>query len=85
MKILIENTCVILRSKAREVVSAALGLLKVILSVFPNTSLAQFLQDIVSSPIYIAGQVFGDILNKILVVHEIGLQEPIPVAWNFNV
>ena len=44
----VDNTCILLESKARQIVNSALGLLKVILAAFPNTSLAQYLQKIVS-------------------------------------
>ncbi len=46
----VESTCVLLENKAREVVNSALGLLKVLLSAFPDTSLAQYLNTIVSCP-----------------------------------
>lgn len=47
LAVLIESTCLLLKSKAREVVQSALSLLKVVLSAFPDTTMAQFLQDIV--------------------------------------
>ena len=45
---IVENTCLLLESKAREIVNSALGLLKVLLAAFPDTSLAQYLEKIVS-------------------------------------
>lgn len=46
---IIENVCLLLKSRAREVVQSALAFTKVLLSAYPVTTLAQFLKPIVSS------------------------------------
>ncbi|XP_045190399.2 RRP12-like protein [Mercenaria mercenaria] len=45
----IDNVCLLLRSKSREVVQSALAFLKVTVSVFPVTTLAQYLKSIMTS------------------------------------
>ena len=47
LKSVIENLCLLLRSKSREVVQSALGFTKVLLSAYPNTVLAAHLQPLV--------------------------------------
>ena len=49
LSVLVDGTCLLLKSKAREIVQAALGLLKVVLVVFPESVLAQFLHKLVSA------------------------------------
>ena len=45
---LVDSTCLLLKSKAREIVQAALGLLKALICIFPDTMLAQFMHKMVS-------------------------------------
>ena len=49
MTSLLDSTCLLLSAKAREVVDAALSLLKVQLGTFSEAELAPFLKDIVST------------------------------------
>ena len=53
LSMLVDSVCLLLTSKAREVVEAALGSLKVMLTILPVTTVAQFLKQIVS--IYLKG------------------------------
>ena len=45
---IIDNVCLLLKSKSREVVQSALAFLKVTVSTYPVTTLAQYLKSIVS-------------------------------------
>lgn len=48
LETIVENLCILLTSKTREVVKAALGFMKVLLSAYPDTVLAPHLKQIVS-------------------------------------
>ena len=50
---MIENVCLLLTSKTREVVKTALGFIKEILSAYENTTLASHLQELVSLPDFV--------------------------------
>ena len=49
LTLLVDATCLLLKSKAREIVTTAVGLMKMLLGIVPESDLAQFLQQIVSS------------------------------------
>ncbi|XP_022336615.2 RRP12-like protein isoform X1 [Crassostrea virginica] len=49
LETIVENLCLLLTSKTREVVKAALGFMKVLLSAYPDTVLAPHLKQIMSS------------------------------------
>uniref|UniRef100_A0A8W8IGV3 RRP12-like protein n=1 Tax=Magallana gigas TaxID=29159 RepID=A0A8W8IGV3_MAGGI len=49
LETIVENLCILLTSKTREVVKAALGFMKVLLSAYPDTVLAPHLKQIMSS------------------------------------
>lgn len=66
LETIVENLCILLTSKTREVVKAALGFMKVLLSAYPDTVLAPHLKQIVSLALGTKSQVN---LNVILCVN----------------
>lgn len=57
LETIVENLCILLTSKTREVVKAALGFMKVLLSAYPDTVLAPHLKQIVSLALKTKSQV----------------------------
>ena len=55
LETIVENLCLLLTSKTREVVKAALGFMKVLLSAYPDTVLAPHLKQIVSFTLCLPG------------------------------
>ena len=60
LETIVENLCLLLTSKTREVVKAALGFMKVLLSAYPDTVLAPHLKQIVSFTLYCTLSAFLD-------------------------